>query len=139
MNRIIILILLQTLSASCLCAQEWLIGNWQNEHHSRFTVEELAADGQFIGSYTSASGTDGSSFPLHGKINMGAATDSCHAITFSVNWGAHRSITSWTGTLCKGSDGLWEMHTLWHLVRPQATEDWERIITNSSKFVKVLR
>jgi len=108
-----------------------LTGSWINELGSVLVIDSIATDGSIQGVYKSSSGVDGKTFELTGAVNQGN-TDVI-AIAFRVRWEGYSSITSWTGFAHIDSEGPY-IKTMWHLVRPDEKEPWERIITNSSTF-----
>ena len=106
-------------------------GAWINELGSILAIDSIAANGVIIGSYISSSGVDGKVFRLTGAVNRGSSP--VISISFSVLWDGYSSITSWTGYIDTDQQGRY-IKTMWHLVRPDEVEPWERIITNSSTF-----
>ncbi|MDX1407542.1 MAG: avidin/streptavidin family protein [Saprospiraceae bacterium] len=110
-----------------------LVGTWQNELGSHLVITGITADHRLEGEYRSASGVDGATFSLVGWINRPTTSDQALAIAFSVRWEGYGSITSWTGS-CDVDENGPRISTLWHLVRPETTHPWERIITNNSTF-----
>ena len=126
------LLSLYLLAPFCILPAQSLTGAWQNELGSILIIDSLSADDVIYGEYRSSSGVDGRIFSLQGWANQKEPEISM-AISFTVHWGDYGSITSWTGFLDEDDDGPY-IKTLWHLVRPNETELWERIITNSSTF-----
>ena len=110
-----------------------LNGSWQNELNSQLIIDSISTDGQIFGLYKSSSGVDGRIFKMDGKVNQ-HPDSKVIAISFTVKWDDYGSITSWTGYVDVDYEANLYMKTLWHLVRPQNAEPWERIITNSSEF-----
>ena len=112
-------------------------GSWQNELGSIFVIDSISSDGFIFGKYKSSSGVDGRIFPLQGWVNNldNANKNEKHsiAVAFTVRWDGYGSITSWSGYYDEDQNGPF-IKTLWHLVRPNEKEAWERIITNSSTF-----
>jgi len=106
-------------------------GKWINELGSMLVIDSIRADHTIQGRYLSSSGVDGKIFPLFGFINKIESGNI--GISFTVHWGEYGSITSWTGYL-SSNDADPYIKTMWHLVRPQEENEWERIITNSSTF-----
>lgn len=113
-----------------------MAGEWVNELGSVLVIDSILSDGTIHGVYKSSTGVDGKVFQLSGTINQGD-TDVI-AIAFRVRWDGYSSITSWTGFMDSDAQGKY-IKTLWHLVRPDEIEPWERIITNSSTFRPLTR
>lgn len=106
-------------------------GSWANELGSILVIDSVQNDGKILGRYASSTGVDGKVFELQGWVNN---MDSFSpTISFTVRWNDYGSITSWTG-YCQDHDGEPYIKTLWHLVRPPQTYEWERIIVNTSTF-----
>lgn len=120
-----------------LCAQDCqnLQGKWVNELGSILVIDQVSDDGKIIGKYASSTGVDGKVFPLFGFTNSNNEFPDEVNISFAVRWTGYGSITSWTG-YCAINKGRPEIKTIWNLVRSGKEFDWERIITNSSVFVK---
>jgi hypothetical protein len=112
-----------------------LKGQWVNELGSVLVVDETTNEGKILGHYASSTGVDGKVFPLEGWVNSNADYPNEFNISFSVRWKGYGSITSWTG-YCIEENGESKIKTIWNLVRSGKEYDWERIITNSSTFIK---
>jgi len=115
-----------------------LTGQWVNEQGSVLTFSKAeAATGSLSGSYISSTGTEGSSYPLIGWFNHSKAIkgkDNVISISFSVRWGNHGSITSWTGT-CSNNKGNPKISAIWNLVRSNSDHAWDHMLTNHITFV----
>ncbi len=109
-----------------------LIGTWENELGSQLILDSISTNGDLWGKYRSSSGVDGRIFPLKGWVN-GKEDQDVLAISFTVKWQGYGSITGWTGYFDQDTHGDY-LKTLWHLIRPDEEESWERVITNSSLF-----
>jgi len=107
-------------------------GSWQNELGSVLQIDSISQEGRLYGVYKSSSGVDGRIFQMEGWVNSQPDIPTI-TISFTVRWAGYGSITSWAGYFDTDEDGTY-MKTMWHLVRPNTTEPWERIITNSSTF-----
>ena len=116
-----------------LSGQE-LVGTWQNELGSELVIDSVSAAGTLYGEYRSSSGVDGKIFLMQGWTNRNPDSPST-AVALNVHWGEYGSITSWSGYLDHDDRGYF-IKTLWHLVRPNEQQPWERIISNSSTFRK---
>lgn len=110
-------------------------GTWVNELGSALIIEKISDEGEIIGRYASSTGVDGKVFPLIGFVNVNAEYPDEVNISWSVRWKGYGSITSWTG-YCIDDERQPKIKTIWNLVRSGKEYDWERIITNSSVFVK---
>ena len=108
-----------------------LAGQWINQDSS--ILEFTTDDGVLQGFYQSNASDDARRFPLHGVIN---SAGEMVTLAFMVSWYEYGSITSWTGYCIDGEEP--EIHTMWHLVRPYVTYDWERFVTNTSTFVPLV-
>ena len=124
-----------TANASPSCHQ--LKGQWVNEQGSLLTFETTDKDsGKLTGNYRSSTGTEGNSYPLIGWFNHSPpkkGKDNVVSISFSVRWGKHGSITSWTGT-CKNIEGKPRISAIWNLVRSNSDYAWDHMITNQITF-----
>ena len=106
-------------------------GSWANELGSLLVIDSVQNNGKILGRYASSTGVDGKVFELQGWVNH---VDSISpTLSFTVSWNDYGSITSWTG-YCLVRDGKPYIKTLWHLVRPTQTYEWERMIANTSTF-----
>ena len=128
--RYLLILISVVLFQPVLFSQE-ITGEWINELGSVLVIDSISAYDIIHGVYKSSSGVDGKVFELSGTVNQGD-TD-VMAIAFRVRWEGYSSITSWTGFMDSDSEGRY-IKTLWHLVRPDEEEPWERVITNSSTF-----
>ena len=106
-------------------------GVWENDRGSQ--VNFIEAAGHLSGYYQTSVGQPDKSqkFPLTG-FTQG------DQITFTVNFGAYGSMTSWTGQMSEDASGAY-IKTLWHLTRdvPDAKEDddmWKSITAGASTF-----
>jgi len=113
-------------------------GQWINEQGSILTFNKTDDSvGSLSGSYISSSGTEGDSYPLIGWFNRSEIVkgkDNVTAISFSVRWGSHGSITSWTGT-CSIKNGKPSISAIWNLVRSNSDHAWDHMLTNHITFV----
>jgi len=112
-------------------------GEWLNEQGSLLSFTKIdKSTGMITGFYKSSSGTEGNSYPLIGWLNHAAAQKGKHnvvSISFSVRWGNHGSITSWSGT-CSIEDGKSKINAIWNLVRSNSDYSWDHILTNHVTF-----
>lgn len=116
------------------------VGVWTNQLGSTLKIAGWNPQtGQLEGTYTSPSGTAGDAVALVGWTNSSSAGagNNVLAIAFSVQWGSYGSITSWTGTCQKGSNGTASITTIWNLVRATSPYSWDHIITNTDTFTPV--
>ena len=113
-------------------------GQWVNEKGSVLTFDNAdKASGSLTGSYISSTGTEGSRYPLIGWYNHSKAVkgkNNATSISFSVRWGSHGSITSWTGT-CSIKNGKPSISAIWNLVRSNSDYAWDHMLTNHIIFV----
>ena len=116
-----------------------LVGKWKNQLGSTLDITtQDATTGQIAGTYQSPSGTAGQKFPLIGWVNEAkpaVGKDHATTVAFTVRWGLHGSITSWTG-ICITVDGLEQLQMQWHLARSNSDFTWDHIITNKDVFVR---
>lgn len=112
-----------------------MTGTWVNELGSALIIDEITEEGRIVGRYASSTGVDGKIFPLEGWINWAKESPEEINVGFMVRWEGYGSITSWTGYLLNENNQS-RIKTIWNLVRSGKEFDWERIITNSSTFVK---
>lgn len=116
-------------------------GVWQNDSEATLDIQQIDTNSlQITGFFRSPSGTEGDAYPMIGWLNHKAPEkegNNVVVISFMVRWGDMGSITSWTGYFAKEeqSDDL-TLHTLWHLVRPNTSYEWDHILTNTDIFVK---
>lgn len=140
MKKSVVLILGTFLMASTVHAArpscEKLEGEWKNELGSTLKISSVGADGKLSGTYTSPSGTSGSSAPMIGWTNsaLPARNDNnIKVVSFSVNWGSYGSVTSWSGA-CSLKGGTPTISTIWNLVRSNSSYEWDHILTNTDTF-----
>ena len=116
-------------------------GRWQNERGSEMILKE--DKGRITGEYITKVGDDR---VLQKPIPIvGLASEK--TIGFVVTWSEASSTTSWSGRYYKDeASGQEFIHTVWHLVRQQATTGgdqteeiplWQAFLTNTSVFKKV--
>lgn len=114
-------------------------GQWHNQLQSTLTISKIdTKTGEISGTYRSPSGGGSEDYPLIGWVNNVQGRDwkgwnEVPVIAFSVRWGKIGSITSWTG-YCEEIQGVSNMITLWHLVKPFTQYRWDHILTNSDIF-----
>ncbi len=114
-----------------------LVGVWQNDLGSQLLIDSVSVSGELCGSYRSLPSVEGKIFALQGYVNQDdEQSGGAIALSFAVRWEGFGSLTSWAGYVDADSSGCY-IKTMWHLVRPQSEEPWERIITNSSTFRRV--
>ena len=100
-----------------------LIGSWGNELGSTMSIK--AAQGEtFTGDY--ASTVSGKGGPTTGTLQ---GTLAGGAIAFSVNWQPeYASVTSWTGLVLEGEEGVLSIYALWQLAEEDPTKGWWQAI-----------
>jgi hypothetical protein len=112
-------------------------GAWVNQLGSTLNIQAInSATGAITGSYISPSGGGTTTYPLAGWINSKdpvSGQNNVKVISFTVRWGTIGSITSWTG-YCQTVNGAPKLTTLWHLVRPNSSFEWDHILTNTDVF-----
>jgi avidin family protein len=109
-------------------------GTWHNQHASLMELS-VGADGRVAGTFASGVGCPRPSehFPLVGFV--------CgDLITFSVSFGAHRSMTAWVGQHT-AEDGVERIDTLWHMVvdiddAEEAAWLWSGVRSGADTFVR---
>lgn len=116
-----------------------LLGTWVNQQESILKITDVDREtGQITGIYASAEGDDDQRSLLGFANTKAPDADKDRnviVLAFSVQWGEHGSVTTWAGRLEMPADRL-EIHTQWHLVRPNADYEWEHVHAGSSIFIK---
>lgn len=114
-----------------------LKGSWVNELGSMLVVSDVKENGYLSGRFISSMQADAEEFLVMGWANDTPPPDGLNhftAITFSVNWGAYGSLSSWSGG-CSIQEGVPTMSMIWNLVLANAQFDWDHIISNSDSFI----
>ena len=127
---------LASMASSPTCANPK--GEWVNELESMLEISTVdSASGMIEGTYSSPSGTSGQKFKLIGWSNSAQPKpdkNNVKVISFSVQWGQHGSVTSWSG-YCSDVNGIPTIKTIWNLVRSNSDFSWDHVLTNSDTFV----
>ena len=137
LNIILIFLLLESNASASTPNCQSLKGQWINKQGSILTFNKIDDSvGSLSGSYISSSGTEGNNYPLIGWFNRSEIVkgkDNVTAMSFSVRWGRHGSITSWTGT-CSIKNGNPSISAIWNLVRSNSDHTWDHMLTNHVTF-----
>jgi hypothetical protein len=109
-----------------------LNGTWHNQHGSQVDLE-LDSEGRVHGMMTVGDGLARSkAFPLVGFVRG-------DLIGFTVDFGRHGSVTSWTGHIYDEEGGPPRIEALWHMATlvphpGKADERWKSVWTGADQF-----
>lgn len=112
-----------------------LIGYWHNQLKSNLFINSInPTSGLVVGKYTIKTSTGAETYDLTGFVRKVPGTDGIKTeITFCVNYTKYNSMAAWTG-YCTVKNNIPTLHTIWHLVSPNADAVYKHITTDVDDF-----